>query len=250
MALVTVRILDGPDRGKGFHQIATPVTVGREEGNLIQLNDHRVSRHHLKIHESGSAVLMTDLQSTNGTKVNGEMVRVWQLLPGDLVTAGQTMLLFGSATEIAERLASLKGSDLSSAVKMGTGGDESDFLNQTLGDKVLPGWTRSAQLLAKEIFCDIGSSELSTLQKLPPPPLPKDLTPQQSAQMEAFLQYMCLRMRHLIASVRSTSNSSQEMPATAKISISAAQWQNIIDLHARISTYMSGPAFEGGELND
>jgi len=248
MALVTIRILDGPDRGKEFHQIATPVTIGREEGSLIQLNDHRVSRHHLKIHESGSAVLMTDLQSTNGTKVNGELVRVWQLQPGDLVTVGQSMLLFGSATEIAERLATLKGLDLSSAVKMGSGGDESDFLNQTLDEKMPLGWTRSSQHLAKEIFLGMEPEELSALQKLPPPLLPKDLSPQQAAQMEAFLQYVHLRLRHLISTVRSTPNLPNDVSTNAKITISAAQWQNIIDLHARISTYMSAPALGSGEL--
>ena len=245
MALVTVRILDGPDRGKEFHQIATPVTIGREEGNLIQLNDHRVSRHHMKIHESGNTVLMTDLQSTNGTKVNGELVRVWQLQPGDLVTVGQSMFLFGSATEIAERLATLKGSDMSAAVPMGAGGDESSFLNRTANDHS-PIWTQSSKLLAKEIFCNVKASELSALRQLPPPPLPKDLSPQQAAQMESFLQYLHLRLRHLIATVRSTSNPPNEISANTRITVSAAQWQNIIDLHARITAHMSTPALEGG----
>ena len=246
MALVTVRIIDGPDRGKEFHQIATPITIGREEGNLIQLNDHRVSRHHLKIHESGNTVLMTDLQSTNGTKINGELVRVWQLQPGDLVTAGQSILLFGSAAEIAERLAILKGSDLSAAVSMGTGGDESNFLTRTLDTKA-PMGMRSSQLLAKEIFSGMGASELLVLQKLPPPALPIDMSPQQAAQLEAFLQYLHIRLRHLIATVRSTSLSPGESPTNGKITVSAAQWQNIIDLHTRISAYMNGPALENGE---
>ena len=240
MALVTFRILDGPDRGKEFHQIATPVTIGREEGNLIRLNDHRVSRNHVKVHESGNAVLMTDLQSTNGTKVNGELVRVWQLQPGDLLTLGQSMLLFGSVTEIAERLETLKGLDLSAAVKMGTGGDESDFLNQNRTfDAKHSGWSQSSQFLAREIFSGLSTPELVALQKLSPPPLPQDLSPQQAAQMEAFLQYVYLRLRHLITTVRSAPHSPNDIPTNTKITISAAQWQNIIDLHARISTYMS-----------
>jgi len=247
MALVTLRILDGPDRGKDFHQIATPVTIGREEGNLIQLNDHRVSRHHLKIHKSGSSVLMTDLQSTNGTKVNGEMVRVWQLLPGDLITVGQSILLFGSAAEIAERLVSLKSSDLSSAVPMGTGGDESDFLNRTLDGKMLSEGMQSSKLLAKEIFGDMDASDLAVLQMLSLPSLPTDLSPQQAAKIEALLQYVHLRLRHLIRTVRSTPSPPTETQTDAKITISAAQWQNIIDLHTRISMYMCTPALEDGE---
>ena len=44
MALVTLRVLDGPDRGRAFEDLLTPVSIGREEGNAVQLNDERVSR--------------------------------------------------------------------------------------------------------------------------------------------------------------------------------------------------------------
>lgn len=239
MALVTVRILDGPDRGKKFHQLATPVTIGREEGNLIQLNDLRVSRHHLKIHESSDAVLMTDLQSTNGTKVNGESVRVWQLHPGDLITAGRSLLLFGSSTDIADRLADLKKTDLSSAVQMGTDIDEKDILNRTIS-KPFADWTVSTQLLAEEVFHNTSeSTELLSLQMLSMPMPPIDLLPQQAAQMEAFLQYLHLRLRHLIASMRSMTAASDESPSQTRISISSHQWQHIIDIHDRIASLMS-----------
>jgi hypothetical protein len=244
MALVTIRILDGPDRGKEFNQIATPVTIGREEGSLIQLNDHRVSRHHVKIYENGNAVLATDLQSTNGTKINGESVHVWQLQPGDLITLGQSMLLFGSKTEIAERLAVLKKMDLSAAVPMGTGGDESDFLNQEFRNGGGKNWTQSSRALAQELFGGLETPELSMLRKLPPPTLPSDLPPQQAAQLEAFLQYLHLRLRHLVSTIRSTPALPDEIPTNTRLTISAAQWQNIIDLHARISTYMSSAAME------
>ena len=244
MALITVRILDGPDRGKEYHQIATPVTVGREEGNQIQLNDRRVSRNHIKIHESSSAVLMTDLQSTNGTKVNGENVHVWQLLPGDLITVGRSLLLFGSTTDIAERLAALKESDLSAAVHMGTDGDEWDFLNSTLSNTV-PKRTQSSQLLAKEIFGNFGgTTAILPLQMLSLPTPPNNLLPQQAAQVEAFLQYLHLRLRHLIATVRTVPVPPNESQTDARITISARQWQNIIDLQARIATLLGGSTLE------
>ena len=51
MGQITLQILDGVDRGKIYRNIPTPVTIGREEGNLIQLNDERISRLHLKIQE-------------------------------------------------------------------------------------------------------------------------------------------------------------------------------------------------------
>lgn len=243
MALVTIRILDGPDRGKEYSQLATPITIGREEGNRIQLNDHRVSRHHTKIYENGDAVLATDLQSTNGTKINGESVHVWQLQPGDLITLGQTILLYGSKSEIAERLVALKKTDLSAAVPMGTKGEESDMLNRMFGS-MPSNWTQSSRSLAKEIFSDWEASELLALRQLPPPILPNDLPPLQAAQMEAFLQYVHLRLRHLVATIRSIPVSPNEIPTNTRLTISASQWQNIIDLHSRISTYMSNTTVE------
>ena len=72
MALVTIRILDGADRGRLYQDVPTPVTIGREEGNDIQLADERVSRFHLKIQDDQDKVVLTDLDSTNGTKVNGD----------------------------------------------------------------------------------------------------------------------------------------------------------------------------------
>ena len=49
MAEVNLRVIDGADRGRVYAGLGTPVTIGREEGNIIQLNDDRVSRFHLKI---------------------------------------------------------------------------------------------------------------------------------------------------------------------------------------------------------
>ena len=41
---VTFQVLEGVDKGRTFRELATPVTIGREEGNLLRLNDERVSR--------------------------------------------------------------------------------------------------------------------------------------------------------------------------------------------------------------
>ena len=108
MAEITLRVLDGADRGKVFDALSTPVTIGREEGNSIQLNDERVSRFHLKIQIDRDKVVLTDLQSTNGTKVNGEDIQLRILRFGDLITVGRSTLLFGSRQQIADRLRELR----------------------------------------------------------------------------------------------------------------------------------------------
>ena len=109
MATITLRVLDGADRGRVFEALLPPITIGREEGNLVQLNDDRVSRFHVKIQEDNRQLVLTDLESTNGTRVNGEDIQLRILRHGDLITVGRSVLLFGSRDEIAQRLADLRG---------------------------------------------------------------------------------------------------------------------------------------------
>src|SRR6516165_6745234 len=118
MALVTLRVIDGADRGQSFDDIITPFTIGREEGNPVQLNDERISRFHLKIQEDEGKIVLTDLESTNGTKVNGEAVHLSIVRPGDLVALGRTVIVVGSREEIAGRLAELRGADMTGAVRL------------------------------------------------------------------------------------------------------------------------------------
>ncbi|MEM7785619.1 MAG: FHA domain-containing protein [Planctomycetota bacterium] len=110
MSKITLRVLDGADRGKVFENVDVPVTIGREEGNSIQLNDERISRFHLKIQKDHEDLVLTDLESTNGSKVNNEEVQLRILRHGDLITLGRSTLIFGTRDEISERLERLKNS--------------------------------------------------------------------------------------------------------------------------------------------
>ena len=60
---VTLRVLDGADRGRVYERLPTPITIGREEGNAVQLNDERISRYHLKIQEDQGKLVLTDLEN-------------------------------------------------------------------------------------------------------------------------------------------------------------------------------------------
>ena len=52
--------------------------------------------------------MLTDLESTNGTKVNGEDIQLRILRFGDMISLGRSVLLFGKREQIAERLAGLR----------------------------------------------------------------------------------------------------------------------------------------------
>jgi pSer/pThr/pTyr-binding forkhead associated (FHA) protein len=239
MSLVTLRILDGPERGKAFRQIATPVSVGREEGNFIQLNDERVSRYHLKIHENDGVILLTDLQSTNGTRVNGEVVHVWRLRPGDIISVGRSVLIFGSTEEIAARLATLSKKDQVASVPMGIDGEEFQFLERFMEGSNID--KLSSHLFEVEIFRGLFKEELAPLHLLAPPDPPTDLPPRQLAQLMEFLQYILIRLRYLTATVHtepSESKNGEEGTDDARVSLSAVQWQNLLDLYARIAKHL------------
>ena len=101
MTPITLRVLDGADRGHVYEELEPPITIGREEGNSVQLNDERISRFHLKIQEDQDKLVLTDLESTNGTRVNGEDTQLRILRFGDVISLGRSVLLFGTREQIA-----------------------------------------------------------------------------------------------------------------------------------------------------
>ncbi len=248
MTLITLQMIDGPERGKVFRQIPTPVTIGREAGNDVQLtNDDRISRSHLRIHEQDGRILLTDLQSTNGTRVNGESVQNWHLRHGDLISVGRSVFLFGSVEEIACRLADLRKKDLSTHVPMGAVSEEHPFLDTVIDANRPP--SSFPALLDLEIFRRFSSEELATLHLLAPPMLPVGLSPMQVAQLTEFLQYIQLRLRYLVSSVHQDSvcqNCASRPPSSRSSAarknaeeqcfvLGEDQWHNFLDLYGRIS---------------
>jgi pSer/pThr/pTyr-binding forkhead associated (FHA) protein len=94
MTLVTIRVLEGMERGRVYSRSALPMSIGREEDNTIQLNDDRISRFHAKLQDHSGRVILTDLDSTNGTRVNGHPIQMRVLQPGDVIAVGRCLLLF------------------------------------------------------------------------------------------------------------------------------------------------------------
>jgi pSer/pThr/pTyr-binding forkhead associated (FHA) protein len=59
------------------------VVVGRDSRCDVRLNSLRVSRRHCCMTQADGAVVVRDLGSTNGIRINGERVEVGWLRPGD-----------------------------------------------------------------------------------------------------------------------------------------------------------------------
>jgi hypothetical protein len=70
-----------------------PVVIGRLPECDVVVADSNVSRRHAEVRLVGDNVVVTDLGSTNGTRVNGQLVREQALASGDEITVGSTTLV-------------------------------------------------------------------------------------------------------------------------------------------------------------
>lgn len=84
--------------------LALPVTeaattIGRDDGNSLQLPDPQVSKRHAVIRAKGENWTIEDLNSTNGVTVNGLSVKRAELKNGDRIHIGPFVLVFESTTD-------------------------------------------------------------------------------------------------------------------------------------------------------
>jgi len=68
---------------------AEKVSVGRVEDNTFQIAEGSISSHHCEILKQGEDYLIRDLNSTNGTFIDGEQITEAVLKPGHLLRLGQ-----------------------------------------------------------------------------------------------------------------------------------------------------------------
>ena len=209
MSSITLRVLDGTDRGKVFESIEAPVTIGREEGNTIQLNDERISRFHLRIQQDHDDLVLTDLESTNGSKVNNEDVQLKIIRHGDLISIGRSTLLFGTREEINQDLESMNSPGSQQIAQAGSSDEMSDV---AVVDK---SWQNDSRLLLADT----------------PPRLPERLSPGQAAQLTEVLEFLHSHTRQItLESKVDRRNKKMEIPAE--------KWQRLIDAHAHLSEYL------------
>ena len=68
-------IMEGREESRSIDLKDTPIFIGRSSDNDIQIKDKTVSRKHLKIFIRENRYYIEDLESKNGTYVNGEQIR-------------------------------------------------------------------------------------------------------------------------------------------------------------------------------
>jgi pSer/pThr/pTyr-binding forkhead associated (FHA) protein len=232
MPLVTFQVLEGVDKGRIFRNLATPITIGREEGNLLRLNDERISRFHAKVQFDNNEIILTDLESTNGTRVNGLNVQIRRLRIGDRVGIGRSLLLFGSEQEIAARIASLTSLGSPSTKKVDpSGGMPFPQLANTL-----------AAEFDNEFDFDLNLNQPVTVAKgniylgdRPLPPLPQKMSPSQAARLAEILDFLHRHLTLGTENIHANEDASQ-------VVLSFPDWQRVLGVQMLLARYVRAVA--------
>src|SRR5207249_1797867 len=93
MASVTIHQEGTPPRTVPLREAVT--TLGRSVDNVLEVTDANMSRRHCVIERRGdNDFILTDCNSSNGTRVNGDRVLSHELKDGDRIEVGSTILAF------------------------------------------------------------------------------------------------------------------------------------------------------------
>lgn len=87
-------VIQGHDQGTRFDLHEAEISVGRGAGDGIQLHDSEVSRRHARLKLNGANYKIIDAESSNGIFVNGNRVHEYELLSGDQIQLGRTLILY------------------------------------------------------------------------------------------------------------------------------------------------------------
>jgi pSer/pThr/pTyr-binding forkhead associated (FHA) protein len=215
MRTVTFLVLEGVDKGRVYRNLPIPVTIGREEGNALRLNDERVSRYHAKIQTEDGDVILTDLDSTNGTRVNGASVQIRRLRAGDQVSIGRTILLFGTMEEIEDRRSGKAAPVIEGGV-------------QTIQAQELASASRSAADLAvRKVEPAPGEWRYREDER---PPLPQKLTGAQSARLAEVFDYLHRALTSSVENIEANEDGTE-------VRIGFNEWQTIQAVQMLLAQY-------------
>ena len=84
----------GPRQGTTLAVPEKEVSIGRDSANWLVIDSNGVSRRHCLLRPSAEGFTITDLESLNGTFVNGVPIKQRVLAQGDVIGLGNTLLLF------------------------------------------------------------------------------------------------------------------------------------------------------------
>lgn len=218
MRTVTFLVLEGVDKGRVYKDLPIPVTIGREEGNGLRLNDERVSRFHAKVQTEDGDIILTDLDSTNGTRVNGTAIQIRRLRAGDQVSIGRSMLLFGTMEEIAARKAAV--------LPANSAGTQA----QTIRADELRGGISAVADSSQRTVAPPPAPAVWTAFDDDVPPLPQKLSPSQAARLAEILDYLHKGLTSAVENIEANDEGTE-------VRIAFSEWQTIQAVQMLLARY-------------
>jgi pSer/pThr/pTyr-binding forkhead associated (FHA) protein len=94
---IGLMVIKGPIIGESFFIKKDIFKIGRNPDSDILLDDITVSRQHAVIEKAGGDLFIKDMESLNGTYVNGKIIELSKLSNGDRVQIGKYLFLFFSS---------------------------------------------------------------------------------------------------------------------------------------------------------
>jgi two-component system NtrC family sensor kinase len=91
--MFSIHIIQGFDQGVHLDIASKNFRFGRDSNNDLQLHDSEVSRFHAELRQDDAGIRVVDLESSNGTFVNGERATSVQLSSGDRIQLGKTHMV-------------------------------------------------------------------------------------------------------------------------------------------------------------
>lgn len=210
MQTITLRVVTGSDRGRVYAELRPPITIGREEGNAVQVNDERVSRFHVKIQEDEGRLVVTDLESTNGTRVNGHPCSLKILRYGDTISIGRTVLIVGTREQVASWF--------------------NDAPTRSLNHR------GNGSLLADEVDSEEFSTDMDRTrsvhnQRRTEPTLPRGLSPGQAAELRELLD-------HFHEGMRVVFDSASVDEQAGKVMMDLSCWHSLIRTQTELAQFI------------
>ena len=100
--MASLFVIQGRDQGTRFKLEETVHTVGRTQNNSVRLHDTEISRAHAEFVQRGNNYILRDLGSSNGTFVNGQSASERELVSGDQIQLGKSLLLYTGFVEVSD----------------------------------------------------------------------------------------------------------------------------------------------------
>jgi len=89
-----ILLISGPLKDSSFVLSGNEISLGRDSSNAVAISDVSLSRRHCLINREGDRFTIRDLDSRNGTLVNGVAVKESPLQHGDQVSVGDSVFIF------------------------------------------------------------------------------------------------------------------------------------------------------------